>query len=116
MAIDDLTDEAFFEAYQKNPQVKNIVDSIQKKYHVHHSQKNEPDYNEDNTPMATKEAKETIKNLLSQQKQDGKEKTTSASASGIFSGRMGYAAGLATVLIAVALASSGIPYIPPPLY
>ena len=35
---------------------------------------------------------------------------------GTFPGRMQYATGLATVLIAVALASSGIPYIPPPLY
>lgn len=39
-----------------------------------------------------------------------------ASTSGIFSGRMPYAAGLAAVLIAVALASSGIPYVPPLLY
>ena len=31
-------------------------------------------------------------------------------------GRIQYAAGLATVLIAVALASAGIPYVPPPLY
>lgn len=32
------------------------------------------------------------------------------------SGRMPYAAGLAAVLVAVALASLGMPYAPPPLY
>jgi len=31
-------------------------------------------------------------------------------------GRIQYAAGLAAVLIAVALASAGFPYVPPPIY
>ena len=104
MAIDELTDEAFFEAYQKNPQIKNLVEGIQRKYNVHSSQTAKPDPK--NVSAATKEAKDVVKKLLGQQKQDGKEKTTAASASGIFSGRMGYAAGLFGIVAIVAALST----------
>ncbi|MBI2656706.1 hypothetical protein HYX03_03130 [Candidatus Woesearchaeota archaeon] len=69
MAIDEITDEALFELYQKNPQIRSLVDSIQKKYNVHFSQKDQPNYKKANIPIATKEAKETVKQLLGQQKQ-----------------------------------------------
>lgn len=109
MAIDDLTEEAFFDLYQKNPKVRGLVDDIQKRYHVHASQKGKPDYNEANISLATKEAKEAVKRLLAQQKPQEKASV----ASGIFSGRGSYAAGLAAVLILVASASLGMPYVPP---
>lgn len=69
MAIDDLTDEALFDLYQKNPGIRSLVDGIQQKYHVHHSQKDKPDYNKANIPIAAKEVKEKVSQLLQQQKQ-----------------------------------------------
>ena len=75
MAIDDLTDEAFFETYQKNPKIRELVDGIQIKYHTHFSQKGQPDYDEANIPIAMKEAKKTVQQLLAQQKQEPQAKT-----------------------------------------
>ncbi len=74
MAVDELTDEAFFDLYQKNPQIKQIVDNVQKKYHTHFSQKGQPGYNESNIPIAMKDAKETVQQLLEQQKQGTESK------------------------------------------
>ncbi|MBS3105569.1 hypothetical protein J4234_04890 [Candidatus Woesearchaeota archaeon] len=47
--------------------------------------------------------------------QPKKQSHAPSSTRGIFSGRMQHAAGLATVLIAVALASLGMPYASPPI-
>ena len=77
MAIDELTDEAFFEAYQKNPKIRELVDGIQRKYHVHTDQKDQPDYKPNNTPLANKEAREAVAQLVAQQKQGPQAKTSS---------------------------------------
>ena len=68
MSVDELTDKAFFELYQGNPQIKQLVDGIQMKYRVHSSQKGQPGYNEKNISTATKEAKETVSHIIQQQK------------------------------------------------
>ena len=67
MAIDELTDEELFNAYQSNSQIKDLVDGIQRKHHVHSSQKGQPDYSEDNIPNATREAKEAVSRLINSQ-------------------------------------------------
>jgi len=69
MTVDELTDDAFFELYKKNPQIKVLVDDIQRKYNVHASQKGQSGYNEGNIPIAFKEAKETVQQLLTQQQE-----------------------------------------------
>ena len=95
MAIDELTDEAFFKLYQKNPEVKKLVEGIQKKYHVHHSQTKDPD--REKVSAATKESKDIVKHLINEQKPK-----TYASASEKFSSNSEYTAlflgGLAAAL------------------
>ena len=96
MAIDELTDAAFFDLYQKNPQVKGLVEDIQKRYHVHSSQTNEPDPK--NVSAATKEAKDVIKQLINKEQKHG----THSTAPEKVSEKSEYAAwllgGLATIL------------------
>lgn len=113
MAIDELTDEAFFDLYRNNSQIKGVVDNIQKEYHVHKSQEGTPDYNPRNREWI-KEAKSQVGELLAQQK-EGK---TNAASSGVFSGKISYATGLLGVLAIVAALSAGLPPITyaPPLY
>ena len=105
MAIDDLTDEAFFDLYRSNPQIKDLVDDIQKKYHVHSSQKGQPDYNESNIPTAMKEAKETVQRLLKQQKQGVESKLNPASHS---TAKLDYGVGLAGAIAAIIGFGSGL--------
>ena len=66
MSVDELTDDEFFKLYQTNPQVKGLVEDIQRKYNVHSSQTNNPKHKD--VSAATKEAKETINNIIHQQK------------------------------------------------
>ncbi len=64
MSVDQITDEEFFKLYKGNNDVREIVDGIQMKHHVHHSQKGKPGYNESNIATATREAKETVSKLI----------------------------------------------------
>jgi hypothetical protein len=112
MTIDELTDEALHEAYQRNPSVRELVDGIQRKYGVHREQKGKPEYNEANIPLATKEIKDAVKKLMTQQKQASGIEGKTTTSSGIFAGRMENAAGLTAVLAGVAALSIGIPYTP----
>ena len=96
MAIDDLTDEAFFNLYQKNPQIRELVEGIQKRYHVHSSQTKEPDPK--NVSAATKEAKGVVKQWINKEQKH----ETYATAPEKVSEKSEYAAwllgGLATIL------------------
>ena len=40
----DISDDIFYNAYQKDPHVKELVDDVQLKYTGHSSQKNQPNY------------------------------------------------------------------------
>jgi len=91
MAIDDLTDEAFFDLYQKNPQVKKLVEDTQRKYSVHSDQTNKPDPK--NVSAATKEAKDKVKQLINKTQSTATEKVSEKSEYAI-----GLLGGLATVL------------------
>ncbi len=66
MSIDELTDEEFFKVYQSNPQVKGLVDGIQKKYHAHSSQKEQSGYDPDNKEWLS-DAKETVRKIIQKQ-------------------------------------------------
>ena len=109
MAIDELTDEAFFDLYNdtKKPKIKELVDGIQKKYNAHISQKGQSGYDEGNIDWYN-EAKSAVSELDA--KQQGLEAKTSDVSGGAFSGRGLYAAGL--ILAVALLASAGLPYIP----
>ena len=48
MAVDELTDEAFSEAYQSNPSIKGRFEEYQMKHKAHPSQKGQPDYDPNN--------------------------------------------------------------------
>ena len=115
MAIEEVTDNALFGLYQKRPEVRELVDRIQKKHRTHFSQKDQPDYNSANAPLANKEAKEAVKMLLAQQEQGIQEKVGSTSTAS-HTGRLKYAVGLIAVLASVAAFASGIPYSPPIMY
>ena len=101
MAIDQLTDEAFFEAYQQNPKIKKLVDGIQRKYHAHYDQRNKPDYKEANIPIAMKEAKETVEQLLEQKEHE----VASASAPSLTTQ---YVTGLLGILTTIAAFAAGV--------
>jgi len=45
MALEQITDNAFYDAYQHNQPVKAAVDKIQKAHHAHKSQEHDPNYN-----------------------------------------------------------------------
>jgi hypothetical protein len=64
MSIDQLTDSALFDLYQKDSKVKSLVDGIQRKYHVHNSQKGLPEYDEANAPVAQREIKKKVSQLV----------------------------------------------------
>lgn len=127
MAIDELlTDNDFWSAFSTNPDIRNMFKLYEIKYKAHESQKGQPGYNPNNTEWYL-EAKndpkiiDAVRKFVEKQKIAQKAKTETikaekSAASGFFSERMQYAAGLATVLLAVALASVGMPYTPPPLY
>ena len=103
MAIDEMTDEALFEAYQKNPDVKALVESIQREHGVHWDQRNDPGYDKKKVPFATKEAKKAVKNLL-----EGSEQYKKAPAyGGILSEKVSYAAGLAGIIGGVLALGAG---------
>ena len=101
MAIDELTDEAFFEAYQTNPKIKELVDGIQRKYHAHYDQRDKPGYKKENIPIAMNEAKETVERLLGQKKQE----VASASAPSLTTQ---YATGFLGILTTIAAFATGV--------
>ena len=113
MAIDELTDNALYELYQKDENVKKIVEDKQKRYGVHFSQnpgversEKEEQEHRKKVDLANKEIKETVKQYLTQQKQGIEEKTQGKKSSTGWSlpalTQKQAAVGLATIVLALA--------------
>ena len=79
MSVDELTDEAFFDLYKNNPQIRGLVDEIQvdeiqKQHHAHKSQEGQPGYDPGNKEWYV-EAKDTVSKLIKKQKPQTHEKS-----------------------------------------
>ncbi|MBI2130195.1 hypothetical protein HYU10_00320 [Candidatus Woesearchaeota archaeon] len=77
-----LSDEEFYKLYQSSPHVKKIVDDVQRKYHAHKEQENEPGYDPGNNKWWP-EAKAKVQKIIdkNESNQTLEERVNEASAS-----------------------------------
>lgn len=117
MTIDDLTDEAFWNAFSKDSSIRRMFEPYEIKYKAHKSQKGQPGYDPNNTQWYAEAKKdsaiiEAVKNFVYKQKggQKAETKTSQVEKSAGFSlpnlTITQSAIGLATIVLLLATASS----------